>query len=206
MELVIHGVYDAQTLKTLRQLGVDRLGFDLRGRHTNLIPFHVLKSFIPTLKNEKNYLIFENDKAETLLSFLNLLGDEKDKFEIQFRDVQPFTYYASIDHPFSWFYHPDGDWESILSLPKMKSIVLPVRYKEHYQHLSKLWSLIGARNIQVILHVDSFSEVELYVHEKNLTLSVDLGKEVELGFRQIDQTRLSNLRIWRMNYESASGQ
>ena len=206
MDLVIHGVYDAQTLKTLQHLSVNSLGFDLRGRHTNLIPFHLLKALIPHFLNHKNYLIFENDKLETVNSFLSLLGDEKDKFEIQFRDIQSFSYYASINHSFSWFYHPEGDWESILTLPHLKSIVLPVRYKNHYQSLTRLWDFIGARNLQVILHVDSFSEVELYVHEKNLTLSVDLGKEVEMGFRQIDQNRLTNLRIWRMNYESASGQ
>jgi hypothetical protein len=206
MDLVIHGVYDAQTLKTLQHLSVHSLGFDLRGRHTNLIPFHLLKALTPHLLTHKNYLIFENDKVETVKSFLSLLGEEKDKFEIQFRDIQSFSYYASIHHSFSWFYHPEGDWESILSLPHLKSIVLPVRYKNHYQNLTRLWDVIGARNLQVILHVDSFSEVELYVHEKNLTLSVDLGKEVEMGFRQIDQARLTNLRIWRMNYESASGQ
>lgn len=206
MDLLIHGVFDANTLKTLQSLHVPQLGFDLRGKSLNLIPFHVLKSLIPSLKNQKTYLTFENDKAATVISFLSLLGEEKNKFELEFRDTQHVSYYASIHHPFTWFFNPEGDWENILTLPHLKALVLPVKFKEIYQNLPKLWHMIQARNLQVILHVESFSDLELYVQEKDLTLSVDLGKEMEIGFRQIDQFRLMNLSIWRTTYEIASGQ
>jgi hypothetical protein len=66
--------------------------------------------------------------------------------------------------------------------------------------------MIQARNLEVILHVESFVDLELYVQEKNLTVSVDLGKEMEICFRQVDQFRLINLSIWRNTYEIASGQ
>jgi len=206
MDLLIHGVFDANTLKTLQSLHVPQLGFDLRGKSLNLIPFHVLKSLIPSLKNQKTYLTFENDKAATVISFLSLLGEEKNKFELEFRDTQHVSYYASIHHPFTWFFNSEGDWENILTLPHLKALVLPVKFKEIYQNLPKLWHMIQARNLQVILHVESFSDLELYVQEKDLTLSVDLGKEMEIGFRQIDQFRLMNLSIWRTTYEIASGQ
>lgn len=206
MDLLIHGVFDATTLKTLQSLHVPQLGFDLRGKSLNLIPFHVLKSLIPSLKNQKSYLTFENDKATTVISFLSLLGEEKNKFELEFRDTQHVSYYASINHPFTWFFNPEGDWENILTLPHLKSLVLPVKFKEIYQNLPKLWHMVQARNLHVILHVESFSDLELYVQEKDLTLSVDLGKEMEIGFRQIDQFRLMNLSIWRTTYEIASGQ
>lgn len=206
MDLLIHGVFDASTLKTLQSLNVARIGFDLRGKSVNLVPFHVLKNLIPSFKMSKAYLTFENDKATTVNSFVNLLGNDKDKFELEFRDIQPFSYYSSFDHPFSWFFHPEGDWSSILTIPHLKSLILPVKFKDIYQNLPKLWQLIEHRKLDVILHVDSFADLELYVHEKNLTLSVDLGKEMEIGFRQIDQFRLINLSIWRTNYEIASGQ
>ncbi|MBA2404003.1 MAG: hypothetical protein H0V66_04460 [Bdellovibrionales bacterium] len=206
MELLIHGVFDATTLKTLQALYVPAIGFDLRGKSLNLIPFHVLKSFIPSLKTQKCYLTFENDKVATVVSFLSLLGNEKDKFELEFRDTQHVSYYASIPHPFTWFFHPEGDWENILTLPQLKALVLPVKYKEVYQNLPHLWQMIQARDLKVILHVESFEDLELYVQDKNLNLSVDLGKEMEIGFRQIDQFRLMNLSIWRTNYEIASGQ
>lgn len=206
MDLLIHGVFDAQTLKTLQSLNVPRIGFDLRGKSLNLIPFHVLKSLIPHFKSAHYYLTFENDRASTVNSFLDLLGEDKYKFELEFRDQQPAAFYASINHSFAWFFHPEGDWQSILNLPQLKTVILPVKFQEHYQNLSKFWHVVQERDLQVILHVDSFSDLELYVREKNLTLSVDLSKEMEIGFRQIDQSRLMNLRIWRMKYESAAGQ
>jgi len=206
MEILIHGVFDATTLKTLQAQNVPRIGFDLRGKSLNLIPFHVLKSLIPFFKNQKNYLTFENDKLTTVVSFLDLLGEEKNKFVLEFRDIQETSYYASVHHPFSWFFNPEGDWENILTLPHLAALVLPVKFKEIYQDLPRLWHLIETRNLEVILHVDSFSDLELYVQKKNLTVSVDLGKEMELSFRKIDQLRLMNLRIWRTAYEITSGQ
>ena len=206
MDLLIHGVFDAVTLKTLQSLNASRIGFDLRGKSLNLIPFHVLKSLIPNFRISQAYLTFENDKASTISSFLDLLGEDRHKFQLEFRDTQPFAFYASIDHPFTWFFNPDGDWENILSLPTLRALVLPVKYQEIYQNLPKLWQLIEYRKLQVILHAESFADLELYVGEKNLTLSVDLGKEMEVGFRQIDQFRLINLSIWRTTYEIASGQ
>ena len=206
MEIIIHGVFDALTLKTLQSLHVPGIGFDLRGKSLNLVPFHVLKSMITSFKSQKNYLTFENDKAATVISFLSLLGDEKDKFELEFRDTQHVSFYASINHSFTWFFNPEGDWENILTLPNLTALVLPVKFKEIYQDLPKLWHMVQARNLKVILHVESFEDLGLYVQEKNLTLSVDLGKEMEIGFRQIDQFRLMNLGIWRTTYEIASGQ
>ena len=206
MELLVHGVFDTTTLKTLHALNVPALGFDLRGKSLNLIPFHVLKSLVPSFKSRKYYLTFENDKPSTVISFLSLLGEDKNKFELEFRDQQHVSYYASIKHPFTWFFDPEGDWENILSLPGLQALVLPVKYKDIYQNLPKLWLMIHARDLKVILHVESFLDLELYVHEKNLNLSVDLGKEMEIGFRQIDQFRLTNLSIWRTTYEIASGQ
>ena len=206
MDLLIHGVFDAQTLKTLHSLNVSRIGFDLRGKSLNLIPFHVLKSLIPNLKLQQHYLTFENDKLETVLSFLNLLGEDKNKFYLEFRDQMPASYYASINHPFVWFFHPEADWQNILHLPLVRGIILPVKFQSYYQGLPKFWHMVQELNIPVILHVDSFSDLELYVREKNLTLSVDLGRELESGFRKIDQARLQNLSIWRNLNETFAGQ
>ena len=79
MDLLIHGVFDALTLKNLQKLNCKRIGFDLRGQSLNLVPFHVLKSLIPLFKDHKNYLIFENDRLYTLESFISLLWDHKQK-------------------------------------------------------------------------------------------------------------------------------
>lgn len=205
MDLIIHGVYDAATLKTLQQLKVSQLGFDLRGRSLNLIPFHVLKSLCPDL-SQKAYLTFENDLESTVGSFLNLLGTDKNKFSLEFRDNQPARYYNSFAHPYTWFFRPDGDWASILESENLESLVLPVNFKSQYQNLPKMWHIIQERVLPVILHVESFADIGLYQREKNLTLSVDLGREFESGFRKIDQARLQNLSIWRNLNETFAGQ
>jgi hypothetical protein len=206
MDLLIHGVFDALTLKNLQKLNCKRIGFDLRGQSLNLVPFHVLKSLIPLFKDHKNYLIFENDRLDTIESFLSLLGDHKQKFELEFRDAREAGYYSSLKHPFSWFFHPQGDWKNILLSPYLTTLILPIRLQSTYYNLPHFWEIIRMRNLQVVLHVESFSELEFYLQEKNLTMSVDLGKELEICFRQIDQSRLANLGFWRMKNETASGQ
>jgi hypothetical protein len=206
MDLFIHGVFDALTLKNLQKLNCKRIGFDLRGKSLNLIPFHVLKSLIPLFKDHKNYLIFENDNLSTIESFLSLLGDNKQKFELEFRDTREAGFYSSLKHPFSWFFSPQGDWENILHSPYLTSLILPIRLQSTYHNLPNFWEIIRMRNLQVVLHVESFFELEFYMQEKSLTMSADLGKELEISFRQIDQSRLANLRFWRMNDETAVGQ
>ncbi len=206
MDFSINGVFDAQTLKTLQLLNVPRLGFDLRAKSLNLIPFHVLKSLIPHFKGHKNDLIFENDQLSTIRSFLDLLGEDRSKFNLQFRDKLDPSFYHSIHHDFSWFFHPESNWEVILQLHNLKSVYLPVEFKQIYQNLDGLWKIIQARQLEVIIHLDSILESDLFVHEKNLNLSADLGKEVEVGFRQIDQSRLSNLKFWKRNYENIARQ
>jgi hypothetical protein len=205
MDLIIHGVYDATTLKTLQQLKVSQLGFDLRGRSLNLIAFHDLKSMLPQI-TQKAYLTFENDLQSTVGSFLNLLGNDKNKFTLEFRDNQTAHYYESFKHPYSWFFRPDGDWASILESQRLEALVLPVKFKSQYQNMPKLWHIIQERVLPVILHVETLEDIGLYVREKNLTLSVDLGRELECGFRKIDQARLQNLSIWRNLNETFAGQ
>ncbi len=206
MDLLVQGVYDIQTLKTLQQQNISGLAYDLRGKSLNLIPFHVLKTIIPLFKTHKNYLIFENDKIQTVHSFLSLLGEDKHKFELQFRDNLGIDYYSQVHHAFGWFFSGEGDWRNILKLPMLKTLILPADLQSNYQNQPELWDLVHQRHLEVIIHVNSFAELEKFPLEKNLHLSIDLGKEMEISFRQIDQVRLSNLSLWKSSYESASGQ
>jgi hypothetical protein len=206
MDLLIHGIYDASTLQTLRSLNVSRFGFDLRGFSSNLIPFHTLQDLIPQISGSKSYLTFENDKETTIASFLNLLGDHRHKFTLGFRDQRPLEFYQSFHHPFTWMFHPLADWASILTSDHLQALVLPLKHIEFYQDLPRLWHQVQDRMLPVILHVESFSDLGLYVREKNLTLSVDLGRDMECGFRTIDQARLQNLSVWRTTHATTAGQ
>jgi hypothetical protein len=202
MDFSINGIYDAQTLKTLQALNVNRIGFDLRSKSLNIVPFHVLKTLIPYFKLHKNELIFQNDQPSTISSFLDLLGDDKSRFILQFRDQLEPSFYQSLGHAFSWFFHPDSEWEVILNLPNLRTVYLPLEHRNCYQHLNGLWQIIQARQLEVIIHLNSILDSEHFILEKNLNLSADLGKDIEIGFRQIDQKRISNLKIWRSPNEN----
>lgn len=204
--LLIHGCYDSKTLDTLKDFGVKEFSFDLRGRSLNLIPFSELTSLLKKLTTEQVFLTFENDKKETVLSFLNLLRNEPFKFGLIFRDHQSSSFYSELGHDFYWMFHPEGDWKDILSLSNARGIFLPIRYQNHYQKLPELWDLVEERNLDVYLHADNFEQTLFMNLSQEIKLSLDLTAEVEQSFRKVDQEKLKKMKIWRRLNESPAGQ
>ncbi len=205
MNSFVHGIYDALTLQTVLDLGIKRIGFDLRGKSANLIPFGHLLQLLKKLSTEEVYLIFEDDKEATVLSFLNLLKDESFHFILEFRDQRPLAYYESIGRPFIWMFHPDSDWPSILMSPHIRGVLLPIKWQAIYQKESLLWEIIEQKKMNVFLHASTFQESEPFVQGK-VQLSVDLTHEVESGFRKVDQERLKRMKLWRKHNENFAGQ
>lgn len=202
---LIHGCYDSNTLETLKNFGVNELSFDLRGRSPNLITFKDLTSLLPNLQSEKLFLTFENDRKETILSYLNILGARPFNFSLIFRDNLPATFYEGIGQPFFWMYDPDGDWKSILSLSSCKGVLLPIKYQGSYQRSPELWELIEKKNLTVYLHAENFEQTAFMNLSLEIKLSLDLSPEVEAGFRKVDQEKLKKMKIWRkLNENSAS--
>ena len=200
--LLVNGIYDDITLKTLNHLGVDVYGFDLRARSSNLIPYSRLNACLEQIKDSRVILNFENDLSATVLSFLNLLQPHKREFDLLFRDHQPANYYEDLNKPFHWMFHPEGDWYSILQLRNLKGLFLPLKWQMHYQNIPKLWEMIENRKLEIFIHADSFSEIGKMSTLDQVTLSVDLGFEVENSYRSIDQERLKKMRIWKGKNES----
>lgn len=195
--LLIHGVYDSQTLMTLKDKGITAFAFDLRGKSHNLIPFKELKNLLQKLTTEKVFLTFENDRKETINSFLDLLSKESFQFFLIFRDHQAPSYYAELHSPFYWMYDPEGDWKSILSLENCKGVLLPLKYQLEYKNTPALWELIEEREMDVYLHAETFEETLFISQLEDIHLSIDLSSEVENSYRQVDQEKLRNLKIWR---------
>lgn len=194
---LINGCYDRATLQTLKDLGIQQLGFDLRGASPNLVPFFQLKELLPTLEVEEVSLIFEDDRPETVRSFLNLLGPAAETILLQFRDQQVAKFYHDLDHPFTWMFHPDADWKAILSLPTLDGVLLPLTWKEFYEATPELWTMIEKRALDVHLHAKNFEEALSIEPQAELMISVDLTLEIEKSFRSVDQDRLKKLKIWR---------
>lgn len=204
--LLIHGCYDSKTLDTLKDHGIKNFSFDLRGRSQNLVPFRELQGLIKKLSTERIFLTFEDDKKETIYSFLNLLHNEPFVFTLIFRDSRDKSFYQELGIPFYWMFNPDAEWEEILKLEKLKGILLPLKYQLLYHKLPELWDIIDTRNLDVFLHAETFEETMFLKMSEDIKLSIDLSQEVEKSFRTVDQEKLNNMKIWRHFNENSAGQ
>ena len=196
---LINGCYDQPTLRTLLELGIHQIGFDLRGFSPNLIPFNQLKDLLLKLPFQDTHLVFQNDKAQTVLSFLDMLKSTPGQITLQFRDRLEPEFYQSLNTPFVWMFHPEADWKSILRIPALKGVLLPVRWKSFYSTSPELWALLEKQSVDIFLHAENFNEALSIEPQHDLKISVDLSLEVEKGFRTVDQELLKKLRIWSMH-------
>lgn len=198
--LLIHGCYDSKTLDTLKNLGTTELAFDLRGRSPNLVPFNELQKLLKLTTLKRIFLTFENDRKETILSYLDLLKNEAPHFNLIFRDHQAAEFYHAIGAPFFWMFNPEGDWKEILTLPNLSGLILPVKWQNAYQMLPQFWDMIDKKNLEVYLHADNCEEASSLNLQKDIKLSVDLTTEVEANYRCVDQEKLKKMKIWgRLN-------
>lgn len=194
---LVHGCYDQETLQTLLDLGIRDFAFDLRGRSPNLIPFSQLSLLLKKLpSNENIYVTFENDKKETVLSYLNLLKNEPFRFTALFRGQETAEFLYALNVPFVWMFRPGNEWERILELPQIKGVLLPLRWRDYYQTLPEFWKMIDAKNLDVYLHADHFQETS-ELNLRGVKVSLDLSREVETHYRHVDQNKLKMMNIWR---------
>lgn len=200
--LLIHGVYDAKTLGTLKDKGIKEISFDLRGRSPNLITWSCLQDILKTLTTQEVFLTFGDDKKETIKSFLNLLNGD---FKLIFRDNQEAEFYQSIGSKFYWMYSPSGDWKNILSSSNCLGILLPLKFEREYKNLPAMWTLMEEKNLDVYLHAETFEETIFIKNASDVKLSIDLSAEVESSYRMVDQNKLSRLRIWSHRDENSAG-
>jgi hypothetical protein len=202
-QLLVHGCYDVVTLETLLSLGVERFAFDLRPESLNLIPFSTLEVCLSRLKGREIVLIFQNESAATVKSFLDLVKNHPGPVTLEFRDTESASYYQTIQKPFFWMFNPAADWRSILDLPHFRGILLPLKLRDSYQSLTDLWQQLDQRESEVFLHSEVMGEAwELATQE--VLISIDLTAEVERSYRCIDHERLKRMKLWRLLNETAS--
>lgn len=195
--LIVHGVYDSVTLETLLGKGVERFGFDLRARSSNLIPFSSLQFILPKISGSVITLVFQDDKLATVKSFLDLLKNSPVEYVLEFRDQLDPNFYHSVNHKFLWMFHPKADWKNILLLPHLVGLLLPIEWRNDYQELDELWRIVESRRLEIFLHSADMKEASELAQDKDLNLSTDLTKDFETGFRLVDQDKLKNWELWR---------
>lgn len=204
--LLIHGCFDLKTLETLKELDIKKLSFDLRPRSLNLVTFRDFSKLLGKLSTEQVFVTFQDDKKETVHSYLSLLRNEPFTFTLIFRDSQPASFYKEINYPFYWMFNPDGDWQNILKLPNAKGVLLPLKWQGLYQKLPELWDLIDEERLDVYLHADNFEQTLFLNLGREIKVSVDLTTEVESSYRMVDQDKLKRMKIWRRFNESSARQ
>ncbi len=181
--------------------GTKAVAFDLRGRSSNLIPFSQLKTILSKSQVFATSLLFENDRASTIFSFVSMLKETGTSLTLQFRDQQSAHYYNQFELPFMWMFHPDADWKEILSSQHIKGVLLPVKFQDFYQISPEFWEIINYHQLEVFLHAETIQEIELLTETKGINLSFDLTREFENGFRSIDQDRLKKMKVWSFIHE-----
>jgi hypothetical protein len=204
--LLIHGCYDLATLRTLKEKRINEFSFDLRGRSPNLIPLKELQDLLKHLTTEKLFLEFENDKYETIVSYLDLLKNESFEFTLLFRDSMSAEFYGKFKKPFYWMFSPESDWKNILSLNEARGVLLPLNFQVLYGKMPELWDFLESKKLNVYLHASRFEECLFMNLEQEFKLSIDLTSEVEFEYRKVDQDKLKNLQFWRAINENSSGQ
>ncbi len=204
--LLIHGCFDLKTLETLKELDIKKLSFDLRPRSLNLVTFRDFSKLLGKLSTEQVFVTFQDDKKETVHSYLSLLRNEPFTFTLIFRDSQPASFYKEINYPFYWMFNPEGDWQNILKLPNAKGVLLPLKWQSLYQKLPELWDLIDEERLDVFLHADNFEQTLFLNLGREIKVSVDLTTEVESSYRMVDQEKLKRMKIWRRFNESSARQ
>ena len=204
--LLINGLYDAKTLETLNSKVSCQFAFDLRARSSNLVPFHQLQNILKNLHTENIFLTFENDRPETIQSFLDLLKDMPFQITMIFRDKQSVRFYETLGLPYFWMFDPEGDWQGILNTTHVKGVLLPFKWQKSYQNNTTLWNLIQFRNLEVFVHADNFTEAQHLEIGPDMKLSLDLTSEIESGFRKVDQEKLKKMNIWSKFNENPTRQ
>lgn len=191
--LILNGVYDLNLLQQERSPDV-KWGMDFRARSPQFISFESFKNFSQQLsEKEKMMIIFEEELASTVFSFVDLIKKENPKAQwcLQFRDHRPVSYYQQFETPFSWKFNHQAEWKEILGLQNLESLLLPV--SEAAYLTDDFWQRIDARGLDVHLHFDSFQDLFKFKNlNSGLTISIDLTNDVETSYRHPNLIMIHN--------------
>ena len=194
--LIVNGCYQRQDFEHLKASGVVEFGFDLRSRSENLVIFSELQAIQHSITTEISYLIFQNDRPETVRSFLDLF--KKSSKQLIFTDQLNANYYDSFATPFYWTFHPLADWRNIFESTYLRGVIFPMKYREDLQGLPFLWESIDKRQLEVFLSPETRDELDQIMHTSSF-ISLDLNRHWHSSYRHLDLDSLSALKLRRKN-------
>jgi len=169
----------------------------MRPQSPNLVTFGELKKILSGRVLERAILVFENEKLSTIVSAVDLLRDSGTRLELEFRDSQSSQYYELTKLPFFWVWRPEGDWRNILELSNLKGIILPTKSRSSLMD-AEFWDLLQKKSVEVYIHADSLAEAEALALDPELSLSLDLSRDIETSYRKVDLEKLRNHKLWSL--------
>lgn len=193
--LLFQGIYDKKTFLHLKNLGIRYFSFDLRPESPNLMTFSEAKNILSLATTEHFYLVFSKENSNTIRSYKDVLNYNPQKLTTIIRDQFQLSELNLLDD-FYWMFHPVSNWRDILFLPQLKGVFLPLDFQDFYNLESDIWRIIDARGLDIYLHSHNAEQSLALEFNQNLKLSIDLSREVESGYREVDHKKLDQLKIW----------
>jgi hypothetical protein len=193
--LLFQGIYDKKTFSNLRNLGIHEFAFDLRPQSPNFMTISGAKGILDVAHSDHFFLIFSKESHETIQSYKNLLKNYPFKFTTVIREHSRLSDLSRLND-FYWMFNPVSEWREIFQLNHLKGVFLPIDFQDFYAHESDVWKIIEARNLDVYLHANNFEQSLGLKVDHDLKLSIDLTKEVEMSYRNVDLDKLNRMKIW----------
>jgi hypothetical protein len=190
--LIVNGCYERQTFEHLRASGIVEFGFDLRGLSENLIVFSELQAIQQSITHEKSYLIFENDRPQTVTSFLDLFKTTSK--HLIFTDQLNANYYDSFRTPFYWTFHPLANWRDIFEATYLRGVIFPMKFKEELQDFPFMWDQVEKRSLEVFLSPETRDELSQIMQTRSF-VSLDLNRSWHSSYRKLDLDSLSAIKL-----------
>jgi hypothetical protein len=212
MGLKIHGVYDIQTIKRLKSLGINSFAFDFRPTSFNFIPQHICLELIEDWIHESDQisLFFDQDSPIVIKEiyenirqtyFKRFQEAPLNKLQLNFSYAYDLQFLAELAVPFKCYFYGHEQFSAMLSSPYFKGVILQYPdlkdlfqqnklelFQQQLQELEKK----AHRKIDYEVMMDWNIEVlpEIEAMYKNAEWTLPIGQDIELDYRKVDLNRM----------------
>lgn len=221
MLLKIDGVFDKSSLKSVIDLNLKYITFDMRPDSFNFVQLYVIEDLI---KNSQGfayhfvlqYAVEKDFMIRNAVDKLKPLLNQDQNLILQFEALYNVEFCDSFNTDFSMTYSNMRTIEPFLNSKHCKIIRLEAdlitsleRTGILYEELAQLFNKLKGKDIQVELAIDwkgSIAESIFDFFEFNL-ISFPINQDVQSGYRQIDQSVLyKNLDYYISKFDEIKGE
>jgi len=211
----VDGIYDKRTLETLRGLGVNHIGLDLRPTSFNFIQHHVFFDLLPDIQRmgfSKIFLIFENEADFVIQKFLDDLKVvqccesllKQEFIFLDFRDLRSGEFYDQFQIPYIWTFDRTGKLAEFKESSLFRGVTVPYELIESSFQQGQIESF--CQNMYQILGKKILTEKFIFDVKMNWNtnvipslferfdfnlLTTQINSQVESCYRNVDIEALS---------------